>query len=104
VFAVEREDDADADAEFAAASDAEWARLTAGLEAGTEPVPPEPEDGGQGVSLSLGDACDLDPALLAVIAPPPCPILTPPTATRSSPRLPRACGSTSSPARPRPWR
>jgi hypothetical protein len=55
---------------FNAAADAEWARMTAALEAGTEPVRPEPEDGGMGISLSLGDACDLDPALLARIAGP----------------------------------
>ncbi len=54
-------------AEFEAAADAEWARLTAGLEAGRERIPEEWEVEGPAVSLSLGDACDLDPALLAAI-------------------------------------
>ena len=57
-------------AEFEAAADAEWARLTAGLEAGRERVPEEWETEGPAVSISLGDACDLDPALLAAIAGP----------------------------------
>ena len=56
--------------EFEAAADAEWARLTAGLEAGRERIPEEWETEGTAVSLSLGDACDLDPALLAAIAGP----------------------------------
>ena len=50
-------------AEFEAAADAEWARLTADLEAGRERVPEEWETEGPAVSLSLGDACDLDNAL-----------------------------------------
>ncbi len=57
-------------AEFEAAADAEWARLTAGLEAGRERIPEEWEIEGPAVSLSLGDACDLDPALLAAITGP----------------------------------
>ena len=56
--------------EFEAAADAEWARLTAGLEAGRERIPEEWETQGPMVSLSLGDACDLDPALLAAITGP----------------------------------
>ena len=57
-------------AEFEAAADAEWARLTADLEAGRERIPEEWEVEGPAVSLSLGDACDLDPALLAAITGP----------------------------------
>ena len=57
-------------AEFEAAADAEWARLTAGLEAGRERIPEEWEVEGPAVSISLGDACDLDPALLAAITGP----------------------------------
>ena len=56
--------------EFEAAADAEWARLTADLEAGRERIPEEWETQGPMVSLSLGDACDLDPALLAAITGP----------------------------------
>ena len=46
------------------------ARRAAGLEAGRETVPEEWETEGPAVSLSLGDACDLDPALLAAITGP----------------------------------
>ena len=53
------EDDFDADAEMA--------RWVADLEAGTERIPEAWERDGSGMSLSLGDACDLDPALLAAI-------------------------------------
>jgi hypothetical protein len=60
----------DAYAEFEAAADAEWVRLTAALDAGRERIPQEWELAGPAVSLSLGDAADLDPALLAVIAGP----------------------------------
>jgi hypothetical protein len=51
------EDDFDADAEMA--------RWVADLEAGRERIPEEWERDGSGVCLSLGDARDLDPALLA---------------------------------------
>jgi hypothetical protein len=53
------EDDFDADAEMA--------RWVADIEAGRERIPEEWELDGSAVSLSLGDACDLDPALLAAI-------------------------------------
>ena len=53
------EDDFDADAEMA--------RWVADLEAGRERIPEEWERDASAVSLSLGDACDLDPALLAAI-------------------------------------
>src|SRR3984957_20341513 len=56
------EDDFDADAEMA--------RWVADIEAGRERIPEPWETEGPAVSLSLGDACDLDPALLAVIAGP----------------------------------
>ena len=53
------EDDFDADAEMA--------RWVADIEAGRERIPEEWELDGSAVSLSLADACDLDPALLAAI-------------------------------------
>src|ERR1700722_10324903 len=53
------EDDFDADAEMA--------RWVADLEAGRERIPQAWERDGSGMSLSLGDACDLDPALLAAM-------------------------------------
>jgi hypothetical protein len=53
------EDDFDADAEMA--------RWVADIEAGRERIPEEWELDGSAVSLSLGDARDLDPALLAAI-------------------------------------
>jgi hypothetical protein len=53
------EDDFDADAEMA--------RWVADIESGRERVPEEWELDGPAVSLSLGDACDLDPALLAAV-------------------------------------
>ena len=53
------EDDFDADAEMA--------RWVADLEAGRERIPEEWELDGSAISLRLGDACDLDPALLAAI-------------------------------------
>ena len=53
------EDDFDADAEMA--------RWVADLEAGRERIPEAWERDGSAVSLSLGDARDLDPALLAAI-------------------------------------
>jgi Domain of unknown function (DUF222) len=53
------EDDFDADAEMA--------RWVADIEAGRERIPEEWELDGSAVSLSLGDACDLDPALLAAM-------------------------------------
>jgi len=53
------EDDFDADAEMA--------RWVADLEAGRERIPDERERDGSGICLSLGDACDLDPALLAAM-------------------------------------
>jgi len=53
------EDDFDADAEMA--------RWVADLEAGRDRIPQEWERDGSGISLSLGDACDLDPALLAAM-------------------------------------
>jgi Domain of unknown function (DUF222) len=54
------EDDFDADAEMA--------RWVADIEAGRERIPEEWElDGSVIISLSLGDACDLDPALLAAM-------------------------------------
>ena len=51
------EDDFDADAEMA--------RWVADIEAGRERIPEEWERDASGICLSLGDACDLDPALLA---------------------------------------
>ena len=48
-------------------ADAEMSRWIADLEAGRERIPEAWERDGSGVSLSLGDACDLDPALLAAI-------------------------------------
>ena len=53
------EDDFDADAEMA--------RWVADLEAGRERIPEDWERDGPAVSLSLGDACDLDPAVLAAM-------------------------------------
>jgi Domain of unknown function (DUF222) len=53
------EDDFDADVEMA--------RWVADLEAGRERIPEAWERDGSGMSLSLGDAYDLDPALLAAI-------------------------------------
>jgi hypothetical protein len=53
------EDDFDADAEMA--------RWVADIEAGRERIPEEWELDGSAVSLSLGDARDLDPALLAAM-------------------------------------
>ena len=53
------EDDFDADAEMA--------RWVADIEAGRERIPEEWERDGSAISLSLGDACDLDPALLAAM-------------------------------------
>jgi Domain of unknown function (DUF222) len=46
-------------------ADAEMARWVADLEAGRDRIPEEWERDGSGICLSLGDACDLDPALLA---------------------------------------
>jgi hypothetical protein len=51
-------------------ADASMARLIADIEAGRERIPEQWETEGPAVSLSLGDACDLDPALLAAIAGP----------------------------------
>ena len=48
-------------------ADAEMARWVADIEAGRERIPEEWELDGSAVSLSLGDACDLDPALLAAM-------------------------------------
>jgi Domain of unknown function (DUF222) len=53
------EDDFDADAEMA--------RWVADIEAGRERIPEEGERDDSAISLSLGDACDLDPALLAAM-------------------------------------
>ena len=53
------EDDFDADAEMA--------RWVADLEAGRDRIPEDWERDGSGICLSLGDACDLDPALLAAM-------------------------------------
>jgi Domain of unknown function (DUF222) len=53
------EDDFDADAEMA--------RWVADIEAGRERIPEEWELDGSAVSLSLGDAADVDPALLAAM-------------------------------------
>jgi hypothetical protein len=53
------EDDFDADAEMA--------RWVADIEAGRERIPDDWERDGWAISLSLGDVCDLDPALLAAI-------------------------------------
>ena len=51
-------------------ADAEMARWVADLEAGRERIPDPWETEGPAVSVSLGDACDLDPALLAAITGP----------------------------------
>jgi hypothetical protein len=48
-------------------ADAEMARSMADIESGRVRVPEEWELDGPAVSLSLGDACDLDPALLAAM-------------------------------------
>jgi hypothetical protein len=48
-------------------ADGETARWVADVEAGRERIPEEWELDGSAVSLSLGDACDLDPALLAAM-------------------------------------
>jgi hypothetical protein len=53
------EDDFDADAEMA--------RWVSDIEAGRERIPEEWKLDGSAVSLSLADACDLDPALLAAM-------------------------------------
>ena len=53
------EDDFDADESMA--------RWVADLETGRERIPEERERDGSAISLSLGDACDLDPALLAAM-------------------------------------
>jgi Domain of unknown function (DUF222) len=53
------EDDFDADAEMA--------RWVADIEAGRDRIPDDWERDGSAISLSLGDACDLDPALLAAV-------------------------------------
>jgi hypothetical protein len=60
--AAQPEDDFDADAEMA--------RWVADIEAGRERIPEPWEVEGPAVSLSLGGACDIDPALLAAIAGP----------------------------------
>ena len=57
--AVLPEDDFDADASMA-----QW---VADLEAGRDRIPEEWECEDSGIALSLGDACDLDPALLAAM-------------------------------------
>ena len=51
-------------------ADAEWARFVADLEAGRERVPEAWETEGPAVTISLGDAADLDPALLAAVCGP----------------------------------
>src|SRR5271165_6562824 len=48
-------------------ADAEMARWVADLEAGRERIPEEWERDGSAISISLGDATDLDPALLAAM-------------------------------------
>ncbi|MGH3281419.1 MAG: DUF222 domain-containing protein, partial [Trebonia sp.] len=50
--------------------DRRFERLTRELEAGRLQPPPESEVEGPAVSISLGDACDLDPALLAAMCGP----------------------------------
>jgi hypothetical protein len=50
--------------------DASMARWVADLEAGRERIPEEWEIEGPAVSISLGDACDVDPALLAAMCGP----------------------------------
>jgi len=59
---VPEDDDFDADAEMA--------RWIADLESGRERIPEEWESEGPAVSISLGDAADVDPALLAAMAGP----------------------------------
>ena len=56
------EDDFDADAELA--------RWVADIEAGRERIPEPWEAEGPAISLSLGDACDIDPVLLAAMCGP----------------------------------
>jgi hypothetical protein len=56
------EDDFDADAEMA--------RWVADIEAGRERIPEPWELEGPAVSVSLGEACDVDPVLLAAMAGP----------------------------------
>jgi hypothetical protein len=58
------------DPEWEAAADAEWARWTTDLDAGRERVPDPWEVEGPAVSISLGAAGDVDPALLAVVVGP----------------------------------
>ncbi|HEX4289373.1 MAG TPA: DUF222 domain-containing protein [Trebonia sp.] len=48
-------------------ADASMARWVADLEAGRDRIPEEWETEGSAISLSLGDACALDPALLAAM-------------------------------------
>ena len=48
-------------------ADAEMARWVADLEAGRDRIPEDWERDGSGICLSLGDACDLDPAALAAM-------------------------------------
>ncbi|TVZ00362.1 hypothetical protein EAS64_37635 [Trebonia kvetii] len=50
--------------------DADLDRLAADIEAGRRRIPEEWELEGPAVSVSLGDACDVDPALLAVMCGP----------------------------------
>ena len=56
------EDDYDPDAHI------DW--LLGEIDAGRQQVPPETAPGGPAVSVSLGDACDTDPALLAAMCGP----------------------------------
>ena len=51
-------------------ADASMARWVADLEAGRERIPGPWETEGPAISLSLGDACDVDPALLAAMCGP----------------------------------
>src|ERR1700722_2291459 len=60
--AVAPEDDFDADAELT--------RWVADIEAGRERIPEPGEAEGPAISLSLGDATDIDPALLAAVCGP----------------------------------
>ena len=76
------EDDFDADAEMA--------RWVADLEAGRDRIPEEWERDGSGVCLSLGDACDLDPALLAAALGPGGLVARPARSRRAS--RPTGCG------------
>src|SRR6201999_3292935 len=50
--------------------DADLDQLERDIEAGRDRIPPEREIEGPAISVSLGDACDVDPVLLAAVCGP----------------------------------